>query len=146
MILRILASIGAIFVAIIVVLILVIIVYAHLESSIFDDFVSGNAGDIEKVIIKSRFGDRTLNDKMSMVYLRESFKTLREANCSDGHRRSIFIYYKNRPIIYTEIFINGESPDKACLWINGSDGLKFEFDLQKPFPDGIKDMINYLNM
>jgi len=145
MTLKALASIVGIIVAIISALILIILWHLHLESSIFYDFVSGNAGDIEKVVVPTEFGEKTLNDKITMVYLRESFKTLREANCSDGHRRPVFIYYKNRPMIYTEIFINGESPDKACLWINGSDGATFEFDLQKPFPDGIKIMIDYVN-
>lgn len=144
MILRILAAIAGSIVAILSVIFLTLLLYVYLESRKLNDFISGNAGNIEKIIITTRFGEKTLNDKNSMAYLSDSFKTLRETDCSEGSMFPIYIYYKNRPVIYAEFFINGESPDKACLWINGSDGARFEFDLQKPFPEELKNMINYL--
>lgn len=56
----------------------------------------------------------------------------------------MYIYCKYIQVIFGDVFIGGENPDKASFWINGSDGMKFEFDLPKPYPKGIRNMIDFI--
>ncbi len=80
-----------------------------------------------------------------MEYLTSSFKTLKKSKCSKGNIGEIFIYCPYRPTIYGDIFIHGNDPHNACIWIDGDDGSRFDFEIQKPIPDGIKTMIEFIN-
>ena len=121
-----------------------IVMYFLIQGYVTKDFILGKAGNVEQILIRNGLNERVFNDKESMEYLENSFKTFKMSAYSRGDRCSIFIYYKYRPKIYGEIYIEGRNPEKACIWVNGDDGARFDFELPKPFPEGIRKIIDFI--
>jgi len=143
------ANYGKLFIALLTIAAVVLFVFAIGHSWLswiaVEDFVNGRIKRIDKIVIFKGFKERTFSDKIAMEYLVRSFKTLKKSKCSKGNIGGIFIYCPYRPIIYGDIFIYGNKPSNACIWIEGDDGSRFDFELPEPIPDEIKSMIEFIN-